>query len=213
MDVTIEDIKKHFPNLSEIATNQLKALPDLYRDWNSKINVISRKDTDHINEHHILHALSIAKYCTFAPGTDILDLGTGGGFPGIPLAILFPKCHFTLIDGTGKKIKVVKAISEAIGLSNIEAIQVRAEELKQRQFDFVVTRAVARLDMLWMWSSRLIHTRYKNALPNGLIALKGGKMKSEIKALPKGLDVDVLPITALFNRPYYEEKHIVYVQK
>lgn len=213
MDITIEDIQKYFPHLSDSQLDQLKALPHLYKDWNDKINVISRKDTDHIYEHHVLHSMTLAKYCSFAAGTELLDLGTGGGFPGIPLAILYPQCQFTLIDGTGKKIKVVQEISQSIGLQNVEAIQVRAEELKQRRFDFVVTRAVAKLDMLWTWSQRLIHTQHKNALPNGLLALKGGQLKSEVKALPRGLDVDILPINKLINRRYYDEKYIVYVQK
>jgi len=204
---------KYFPDLTKNQVDQFSQLPALYKEWNEKINVISRKDIDHIMLHHVLHALAIAKLTKFNAGTQIMDLGTGGGFPGIPLAILFPEASFFLIDGTGKKIKVVQEVSQALGLPNVTAAQQRAEELKGHTFDFVVSRAVAELPMLWQWSKPLIHTRHKNALPNGLIALKGGNLKQEIKAMPKSDEVELTLITRYIKEPYFEEKYLVYVQR
>ncbi|MEK7254834.1 MAG: 16S rRNA (guanine(527)-N(7))-methyltransferase RsmG, partial [Bacteroidota bacterium] len=163
-------------------------------------------------EHHVLHSLAIAKRFQFNDGAEILDIGTGGGFPGIPLAILFPKVHFHLIDGTLKKIKVVQDVIEKLNLENATGEQVRAEELKNRRFDFVVTRAVAELPLLKSWSARLLKFKHQHATPNGLIALKGGKVQDEIKALPKGEYVEAYPISDFFEEEYFDEKYVVYVQ-
>ncbi len=207
----MELILKHFPDLTEVQIAQMEQLGPLYRDWNEKINVISRKDIDHLYAHHILHALGIPKVVKFRTGASILDLGTGGGLPGIPLAILYPNVQFTLIDGTRKKIKVVEEIASAIGLENVEARHIRAEELKGR-FDFVVCRAVASLDKLVPWAQRLLKREERHALPNGLLTLKGGNLKNEIKALGKGQYVELFPLTDYFPLEYYIEKYVVYVQ-
>lgn len=205
-------ILKYFPNLSELQLAQLAQLDALYRDWNEKINLISRKDIDHLYEHHVLHSLAIAKFIEFQPNASVLDIGTGGGFPGIPLAILFPQTRFTLIDGTLKKIKVVQAVAEVLQLKNVAARQIRAEELKNIYFDFVVSRAVTTLDKLWEWSHNLLKNKHLHAIPNGLIILKGGDIKTEIKSLPKGSYTEVVPVTDYFKTPYFEEKWLVYVQ-
>ncbi|MBK7426167.1 MAG: 16S rRNA (guanine(527)-N(7))-methyltransferase RsmG [Saprospiraceae bacterium] len=209
----MQSVKRYFPQLTDHQMKQFEALIPFYEDWNQKINVISRKDIEHLEMHHVLHSLAIVKMVSsFKPGTTVLDLGTGGGFPGIPLAIFFPKVEFLLIDGTGKKIKVVQAAIDELGLKNVTAMQKRAEELKQ-SFDFVVTRAVADLDKLWEWSQKLIHQNHKNGLPNGLITLKGGKIDQEIKALPKGTSIEKTAIQSWFDDPYFEEKYVVYVQR
>ncbi len=207
----MEIIREYFPQLTEKQAQQFSQLGDLYADWNSKINVISRKDIDNLYERHILHSLAIAKFIKFRTGSKIVDLGTGGGFPGIPLAILFPNVEFTLIDGTRKKITVVNAVAEAIGLDNAVGLQARAEELKMR-FDFVVTRAVATLDKLRPWSQRLIHQKDIHPVPNGLIALKGGRINAEIAALGKGTYVETYPLNDYFKEDFFEEKYLVYVQ-
>jgi 16S rRNA (guanine527-N7)-methyltransferase len=204
-------IKKYFPQLSPTQIQQFEQLQPLYRDWNQKINVISRKDIDNLYERHVLHSLAIAKLYTFLPGAEVLDLGTGGGFPGIPLAIFFPETQFTLIDGTGKKIRVVEEVKTALGLTNVHTKQIRAEELKQH-FDFVVSRAVTQLDQLINWSFRLLKKKQQHATPNGLIALKGGNVHAEIKALPRKEYVEVDPISNLFEEDYFKEKYVVYVQ-
>jgi 16S rRNA (guanine527-N7)-methyltransferase len=203
---------KYFPNLTELQQAQFAQLDPLYRDWNEKINVISRKDIDHLYPHHVLHSLAIAKVVTFKPGAAVLDLGTGGGFPGIPLAILFPETHFTLVDSIGKKIKVVQEIATAIGLENVTALHRRVEELKKPQFDFAVTRAVTTLDKLYPWSARLISTKEQHVLPNGLIALKGGSVEEEIKTLPRDSYTETYPLADFFQEEYYREKFAVYVQ-
>jgi len=204
-------ILDYFPLLNDHQKAQFAQLDALYREWNAKINVVSRKDIDSLYAHHILHSLGIAKVVSFKPGAEILDIGTGGGLPGIPLAILFPETQFTLIDGIGKKILVVKEIVLELGLSNVIAQQGRAEELK-RQFDFTMCRAVTSLDKLCAWSWPLIKNKQQHALPNGLITLKGGNLKEEISALPRGTYVDKIPLSRFFKDPFYEEKYAVYVQ-
>ncbi len=202
----------YFPGLSERQQDQFAQLEPLYREWNQRINVISRKDIDHLYEHHVLHSLAIAKVVRFLPGARVLDLGTGGGFPGIPLAILFPETHFTLVDSIGKKINVVKAVAEGAGIRNVEARHQRVEDMKRERFDFVVSRAVARLAQLVPWSFRLIKNEQLHALPNGLIALKGGQVKEEIAELEKGAYTETYPIQEYFPSAYFAEKYMVYVQ-
>jgi len=207
----VEIIEKYFPELTSIQKERFAALPQLYAEWNQMINVISRKDVENIMLHHVLHSLSIAKYISFKEGSKIFDLGTGGGFPGIPLAILFPESDFTLVDGTGKKIKVVNAIIESLNLTNAKGLHARAEEIKGK-YDFVVSRAVAKVDQLIHWSRRLISNNQQNRLPNGLIALKGGNLVEELKLLPKWEYYEVTPISNYFSEPFFEEKNIVYIQ-
>lgn len=217
----MQKIKKYFPNLTDTQYEQLAKLPALYREWNDQINVISRKDIENIEVHHILHSLAISRLIKFKPGCRILDLGTGGGFPGVPLAIRFPEVQFHLIDARGKKIKVINAIVEELGLKNVKAEHVRVEDLipkktknkESLQYDFVVTRAVAKLDQLVRWSLRLIHENDQHALPNGLIALKGGDLKKEVRTVPKGNYSEITKISKLLPEAYFEEKSLVYVQK
>lgn len=203
-------ILRYFTQLSAEQKTQLEMLNGLYREWNDRINVISRKDIDHLYEHHVLHSLAIAKFIHFVPGTDLFDLGTGGGFPGIPLAILFPECRFTLADGTAKKIMVVNEIVSALGLKNVKAVAKRAEEMHEK-YDFVVTRAVAKADKLLPWAKRLTHHRHKNSYPNGLIALKGN-VREEVNLLSKHEYREIIPIQKYFSEPFFEEKFILYVQ-
>jgi len=205
-------IHKYFADLTAEQTAQFEQLGPLYAEWNEKINVVSRKDIEHIYLHHILHSLSIAAFVQFDPEATVLDLGTGGGFPGIPLAILYPETQFMLVDGTGKKIRVVQEIAEEIGLKNVEAKQVRAEEIKDRKFEFVVTRAVAKTPQLWAWTERLYSAKQRHIVPNGLIALKGGDIEAEIKSMPRGTYHDQVPISDLFEESYFEEKSILYIQ-
>lgn len=207
----MEKIKQYFPELDTEQLRQLEQLGALYREWNQKINVISRKDIDYVYDHHILHSLAIARFVQFEPGAEVLDLGTGGGLPGIPLAILFPETKFTLIDGTRKKITVVQDIVQALELKNVRALHQRAEEMKHK-FDFVVCRAVASLDKLVGWSFPLLKKKQIHVVPNGLITLKGGDLKEEIKALGRGHFVDMEEVSAFFDDPYFEEKYVVYVQ-
>ena len=204
-------IQDYFPELSSEQLDQFAQLEELYRDWNQKINVISRKDIDNLYTRHVLHSLAIARMVSFLPDAEVLDLGTGGGFPGIPLAILFPETKFTLIDGTKKKIFVVNEVARSINLTNVQARQIRAEELKAK-FDFIVTRAVASLDKLLLWSQKLIKKQQNHAWPNGLIALKGGNIEAEVKAIPKHEYVDIMPVLDIFEEPYFEKKYLVYVQ-
>lgn len=204
----MEQIKRYFPNLSPLQYDQLAALYDLYQDWNAKINVISRKDITNLYEHHVLHSLAIAKMIQFKPETRIMDLGTGGGFPGIPLAIVFPECHFHLIDSIGKKIKVATEIATDIGLQNVSFRHARAEEEKQK-FDFVVSRAVMPLiDLVKIIRKNIAHND-KNAYPNGLICLKGGELQHEI--LPIKHKAYVQDLSDFFNEEYFKTKKIVHV--
>ncbi len=208
-------INKYFPNLSPEQVARFAQLEPLYREWNEKINVISRQDIESLTEHHVLHSLAIAKVIQFAPGSQVLDLGTGGGFPGIPLAIFFPDTQFVLVDGTGKKIHVVQAVASALGLENVTAIHGRAEEIKMNsQFDFVLSRGVAPLDKLLVWSQRFLKKKHVHILPNGILALKGGNLSIEIRALPgKGKEyTEVFPIRNFFREAFFDEKSVVYAQ-
>ncbi len=206
------EILKYFPKLSLEQQNQFASLLPLYSEWNEKINVVSRKDIDNLNLHHVLHSLAIAKVTGFKDGSRILDLGTGGGFPGIPLAILYPSVSFLLVDSTAKKIRVVQEVVTALGLKNVDAQHIRVEDIKGVQFDFVVTRAVTSLDQLFRWSHRLIKNKHINALPNGILALKGGNIREEVKALGKGQYVEITNISKFFEEAYFEEKVVAYVQ-
>ena len=206
------EILKYFPKLTLEQQNQFAALLPLYTEWNEKINVVSRKDIENLNLHHVLHSLAIAKTTGFKDGSRILDLGTGGGFPGIPLAILYPSVSFLLVDSTAKKIRVVQEVATALGLKNVEAQHIRVEDIKGVQFDFVVTRAVTSLDQLFRWSRRLIKTKHINALPNGILALKGGNIREEVKALGKGQYVEITNISKFFEEEYFQEKVVAYVQ-
>ncbi len=187
---------------------QFAALDALYRDWHSKINVISRKDIDNLYEHHVLHSLAIAKWIPFMPGTTILDVGTGGGFPGIPLAILFPECQFTLIDSIGKKIKVASEVATALGLTNVVCKQERAEEEKQK-FDFVVSRAVMPLPDLVKLVRKNISSKHRNAMPNGIVVLKGGDLKAELAPYQK--TAEVTPCSQWFKGEWFETKQVIYL--
>lgn len=205
-------IKKHFPALTPTQLDQFEKLGGLYKEWNDKINVISRKDIDNIYIHHVLHSLAIGKVMHFKKDTQILDLGTGGGFPGIPLAILFPEVHFTLIDGTNKKIKVVNAVAQSLELNNATGVHIRAEEVKDK-YDFVVTRAVALVEKLVHWSLPLIHNKHRNTYPNGIIALKGGDVKKEVAAANNKIYSEIFPIRNWFDNEYFDEKNVVYIQR
>ena len=204
----LEETIKYSPNITADQTAKFEALMELYRDWNEKINVISRKDIANLYLHHVLHSLSIARYINWEPGTKILDFGTGGGFPGIPLAIMFPQCSFKMIDGTGKKIKVVNGVAEAIGLKNVEAVQLRGEEEKGK-FDFVVSRAVMQMPDLVKIIRKNISKEQNNALPNGLICLKGGNIAEETKAY-KNI-VQTTEICQWFDEEWFKEKYLVYL--
>lgn len=199
----------YFPDLNSRQVDQFRQLDELYRSWNEKINVVSRKDIDHLYVHHVLHSLAIAKVIQFKAGTKILDVGTGGGFPGIPLAILFPECRFHLVDSIGKKIKVVTEIARELGLSNVHAEQIRAENLK-RKYDFIVSRAVTALPEFYSWVRNKIEPSDKNALPNGILALKGGNVESELVDFRKR--ATVYPISSFFKEEFFETKKIVYLQ-
>lgn len=201
-------ILKYFPNLTETQQKQFAALYDLYTDWNSKINVISRKDITNLYEHHILHSLGITQVIQFKPGTTVMDLGTGGGFPGIPLAVLFPDTHFHLVDSIGKKVKVATEIAQAIGLKNVTTRHCRAEEEKEL-FDFVVSRAVMPLTDLLKIVRKNIKTVQQNALPNGLICLKGGELEKEI--LPVKHQTIITDLNKYFTEDFFETKKVVYV--
>ena len=200
-------IISNYFKLTERQAEQFAQLDALYRDWNSKINVISRKDIDNLYEHHVLHSLAIAKLLPFQPGTTIMDVGTGGGFPGIPLAILFPECSFVLIDSIGKKIKVASEVAQALGLTNVICKQERAEEEKQK-FDFVVSRAVMPLPDLVKLVRKNVSNKHQNAVPNGLIVLKGGDLQAEIAPYK---EVEVTPCSQFFKGEWFETKQIIYL--
>lgn len=204
----MDKIKKYFKNLSDTQIAQFEALDALYRDWNEKINVISRKDIDNLYEHHILHSLAIAKIIEFTPGTKILDVGTGGGFPGIPLAIMFPECQFLLVDRTGKKIKVAEDIANQIGLKNVSLRQCGVEEEKGL-FDFVVSRAAMPMNELFRISRKNVAKHQQNALPNGIIALKGGDLTAEATPF-KNIQV-TYELTEFFTEEFFETKKALFV--
>lgn len=204
----MEQIRHYFPELTPIQIEQLSQLDSLYHDWNSKINVISRKDIDNLYEHHVLHSMSIAKAIRFKPGTEIMDLGTGGGFPGIPLAILFPECHFHLVDSIGKKIKVCTEVAKEIGLSNVTFRHCRAEEEKAL-FDFVVSRAVMPLADLVKIIRKNIRKENHNALPNGLLCLKGGELENEIQ--PFRHHAMIISLDDFYEEEFFKTKKLVYV--
>ena len=194
--------------LSDCQAEQFAQLDALYRDWNSKINVISRKDIDNLYEHHVLHSLAIAKWIPFQPDTTILDVGTGGGFPGIPLAIMFPQCRFVLVDSIGKKIKVASEVAKALGLTNVVCKQERVEEEKEK-FDFVVSRAVMPLADLVKLVRKNISNKHRNAMPNGLIVLKGGDLQAEVAPYIK--TAEIAPCSKWFKGSWFETKQIIYL--
>ena len=208
MNHTVSTIFEHFPDLSEEQRSQFQALEALYKEWNAKINVISRKDIDNLYPHHVLHSLGIAKIIRFRPGSRIMDVGTGGGFPGIPLAILFPECQFLLLDSIGKKIKVASAVAEAIGLKNVQAIHRNVMEEKGR-FDFVVSRAVMDTGQLVRLVQKNILHEQRNSLPNGLICLKGGDLQSELSAFKHCSTT--WSLSEFFTDEFFETKKVVYV--
>ena len=201
-------IEKYFPKLTEQQHQQFTALDALYHEWNEKINVISRKDIDNLYEHHVLHSLGIARMLNFKPGTQILDFGTGGGFPGIPLAILFPECHFKLIDGTGKKIRVAQEVCKAIGLTNCEPEHLRGEDEKGK-YDFIVSRAVMQLPDLVKIVCKNVSKEQKNALPNGILCLKGGHIDAEVA--PYRRIVQVQALSDWFSEEWFKEKYCIYL--
>ena len=203
-----EIIYKYFPNLSDEQLRQFASLGELYRDWNTKINVISRKDIDQLYEHHVLHSLAIAKIINFRPGTRILDFGTGGGFPGVPLSILFPECQFKLIDGTGKKIRVAQEVCNAIGLKNCQPTHLRGEDEKDK-YDFIVSRAVMPLPDLVKLMRKNISKQQSNALPNGVICLKGGNLQAELQPFQK--IVETTDISQFFSEEWFKEKYVIYL--
>jgi len=204
----MKQILHYFPDLSAEQQRQLSMLDELYRDWNAKINVISRKDIDNLYEHHVLHSMAIAKMVRFRPGTKILDFGTGGGFPGIPLAILFPECQFKLIDGTGKKIRVAQEVAQAIGLKNCEPQHLRGEDEKGH-YDFVVSRAVMPLPDLAKIVRKNIGREQRNALPNGVICLKGGDLQAELQ--PFRHIVDTAELSQWFGEEWFRQKYVIYL--
>lgn len=203
----MEEILKYFPNLSEEQIAQFAKLEELYKDWNAKINVISRKDIDELYVKHVLHSLAIAKVQPFEPGTYVLDVGTGGGFPGIPLAILFPETRFYLVDVIAKKIKVVQAVAEGIGLKNVKAEQMRAGNVKG-DFDFIVSRAVTNMPDFVSWIKDKIKKQHKHELKNGILYLKGGDLTEELKDFPKATEYN---ISDFFSPDFFETKKVVHL--
>lgn len=209
MNPTVDIIYKYFPKLTAAQKEQFAKLEEVYPFWNDQINVVSRKDIESLYLKHVLHSLGIAKFITeLTPGTRILDVGTGGGFPGIPLAILFPHVHFHLVDSIGKKIKVVREVAEAIGLKNVEADHIRAEQLDYK-YDFVVSRAVTRLADFAPWIRNKFEKKDKNAIPNGILYLKGGDLKEEIKE--SRLKAELHPLSSYFDDEFFDTKYVVYV--
>ena len=203
----METISQNFPELTEEQLKQFSMLKNLYTDWNARINVISRKDIDALYVKHVLHSLGIAKVQPFLPSSKVLDVGTGGGFPGIPLAIMFPETQFVLVDSIGKKIKVVEAVSEALGLKNVTAIHERAEKLKG-EFDFVVSRAVTKMDDFAKWVRKKIRRKNNHKIKNGILYLKGGDLSEELQNFPSAKLYD---LTNYFDDPFFETKKVVHI--
>ena len=199
---------KYFPNLTPLQLHQFEALEGMYRDWNAKINVISRKDIDELYVRHVLHSLSIAKMIRFRPGTTLLDVGTGGGFPGIPLAILFPECQFTLIDAIGKKITVVQAVADQLELTNVKAQKNRIQEIKLK-YDFVLSRAVTAFPEFIAMVRKNVSPQSNNAIPNGIIYLKGGDFEAEIS--PFRATAEIYDLSKIFTEPFFETKKAIYL--
>lgn len=204
-------ILKYFDDFSETQLQQFAALEALYTEWNAKINVISRKDIDSIYLHHVLHSLSIAAIANWKPGTQVIDIGCGGGFPGVPLAIFFPGVKFHLVDSIAKKLKVVDAVAEGAGIKNITTQHTRAEDIKNRKFDFAISRAVAPLKELWQWGAPLLRGGQHQEITNGLICLKGGDLAQEISE--SNLRPRMMPISKIFPEDYFEEKYVLHVKK
>ena len=207
----MEEILKYFADFTPVQLEQLGLLNNLYREWNEKINVISRKDIDSLYEKHILHSLSIAAVFEFADGMEIIDLGTGGGFPGIPLAIFFPNVKYHLVDSIAKKLKVVDAVAEGIGLQNVVTQHSRIEDIKNRKFDFVVSRAVAPLKDLWRWSKPLLKIKTQAEFAPGLICLKGGDLSKEVQE--SGTRPRIVEINTLFPEPYFDQKYMLHISR
>ena len=205
-DVSI--ISKYFPQLTVQQLQQFQALGSLYKEWNEKINVISRKDIDNLYVNHVLHSLGIAKVISFLPAAEILDVGTGGGFPGVPLAILFPEAKFHLVDSIGKKITVVREVSQALGLRNLTAEQARAEELK-RKYDFIVSRAVTQMKEFYSWVNNKVKSKSLHSLDNGILYLKGGDLDAEMELLKK--PYSVYDLTQYFSEEFFQTKKVVYI--
>lgn len=201
-------LSNYFPDLTEAQRNQFRRLYDLYKEWNEKINVISRKDIDNLYINHVLHSLAIAKVATFNTGAKVLDVGTGGGFPGIPLAIYFPETQFHLVDSIGKKITVVQNVSESLGLKNVKAEQIRAEQLKE-EYDFIISRAVTRLKEFYGWVRNKVKKKSSHSLYNGILYLKGGDLEEELAELKK--PHQIFELSDYFEEPFFETKKIVYV--
>ena len=207
----MEIVLKYFSDFTDTQLQQLQALEGLYKEWNEKINVVSRKDIDQIYLHHVLHSLSIAAIANFKSGADVIDIGCGGGFPSIPLAIFFPEVKFHAVDSIGKKLKVVQAVAEGAGIKNITVQHGRAEEIKNKKFDFAVTRAVAPLKELWTWTKPLLKKENKNEIDNGLICLKGGDLHQEIS--DSGTRPKMMSVYDIFTEEYFKEKYILYVKR
>ena len=205
----MEAIKDYFPTLSNRQLNQFKLLEGLYAEWNEKINVISRKDTEELYERHVLHSLAIAKVIIFKDNSKILDVGTGGGFPGIPLAIMYPNSEFLLVDSIGKKIKVVNAIADSLGLNNLRAVHKRAEDVNEK-FDFVVSRAVTQMPLFLEWVKGKFESNSKHHLSNGILYLKGGDLTQELDHVKK--EIQLFDICAFFKEDFFETKKVVYVK-
>jgi 16S rRNA (guanine527-N7)-methyltransferase len=206
--MTSDQLFTYFPNLTDAQKQQFEQLPALYEFWNNQINVISRKDIDQLFERHVLHSLGIAKVMPFLPGESVLDVGTGGGFPGIPLAIMFPETQFYLVDSIGKKIKVVQEVAKALGLKNLRAEHLRAEQVNEK-FDFIISRAVTRLGEFYPWIRGKFKKEQKNKLPNGILYLKGGDLADEIKE--SGLKVHQYYLKDYYSEEFFETKQVIYV--
>jgi len=203
----MEIILKYFPNLTEEQISQFEKLQELYKDWNLRINVVSRKDIDELYLRHVLHSLAIAKVMEFKPGAKIMDVGTGGGFPGIPLAILFPETQFHLVDSIGKKIKVVHEVVQGLGLKNVKSSNCRVEEIKDT-YDFIVSRAVAHMETFNRWVKNKVHKKHRHPLKNGILYLKGGDLTEELQNFPKATVYD---LSDFFKEDFFETKKVVHL--